>query len=86
MSEPDGFEVPVHRSLTEPILFAGVPRRIALLNGTLMAAFALGAQSLIAVPIGVVFHIVFALLTRIDPNFFDVLLANVKRSRKWRAF
>lgn len=86
MTEPDGFEVPVHRSLTEPILFAGVPRKIALLNGTLMAAFALGAQSLIAVPIGVLFHIIFALLTRIDPNFFDVLLANVKRSRRWRAF
>lgn len=86
MNEADGFEVPLHRSLTEPILLAGVPRKIALLNGTLMAAFALGAQSLIAVPIGILFHIIFALLTQIDPNFFDVLLANLKRSRRWRAF
>ena len=86
MSESDGFEVPLHRSLTEPILLAGVPRKMALLNGTLMAAFALGAQSLIAVPIGIGFHLVFALLTRVDPNFFDVLFANIKRSKRWRAF
>ena len=86
MNESDGFEVPLHRSLTEPIFFAGVPRKIALLNGTLMAAFALGAQSLIAVPIGALFHIIFAMLTRIDPNFFDVLFSNLKRSRRWRAF
>lgn len=86
MNDVDGFEVSLHRSLTEPILFAGVPRKIALLNGTLMAAFALGAQSLIAVPIGAVFHMVFACLTRIDPNFFEVLIANLKRSKRWRAF
>lgn len=86
MSDSDGFEVPLHRSLTEPILFAGVPRRLALINGTLMAALALGAQSLFAIPVGLVFHAVFAALTRIDPDFFEVLIANLKRSRYWRAF
>lgn len=86
MNIEDGFEIPIHRSLTEPILFAGVPRKIALLNGTLMAAFALGAQSLIAVPIGMLFHFVFATVTKVDPNFFDVLFSNLKRSRRWRAF
>ena len=30
-----GFEAPVHRALTEPILLAGAPRAIAILNGTL---------------------------------------------------
>ncbi|MBL4818867.1 MAG: VirB3 family type IV secretion system protein [Deltaproteobacteria bacterium] len=84
MSEADGFEVPVHRSLTEPILFAGVPRKIAILNGTWTAALTLGAQSLIALPVGVAFHIVFALLTKIDPNFFDVLFSNLRRTKVWR--
>ena len=26
----EGFEVPIHRSLTEPILLAGLPRNVAL--------------------------------------------------------
>ena len=43
-----GFEVPLHRSLTEPILLAGAPRGIAILNGTLAAALGLGLQLWIA--------------------------------------
>src|SRR3546814_17766738 len=39
MSAPDtfaaGFEVPLHRSLTEPILLGGAPRTVAIANGTL---------------------------------------------------
>ena len=34
----DGFEVPLHRSLTEPILLGGAPRTVAIANGTLAAA------------------------------------------------
>ena len=39
----DGFEMPIHRSLTQQIMLAGVPREIAILNGTAVAAFGLGA-------------------------------------------
>jgi len=84
MNGDDGFEVPIYRSLVEPILYAGVPRKLALINGTMTAAFALGAQSLIAIPIGVVFHIVLARLTKIDPNFLGTLLANLRRTKRWR--
>jgi len=38
----EGFEVPLHRSLTEPILLAGAPRTVAIANGTLAAALGLG--------------------------------------------
>ena len=31
----DGYEVPLHRSLTEPILMAGAPRAAAIAIGTL---------------------------------------------------
>ncbi|MQU46284.1 conjugal transfer protein TrbD, partial [Pseudomonas helleri] len=30
-----GFEIPLHRSLTEPILMGGAPRTVAIANGTL---------------------------------------------------
>ena len=35
---PEGYVIPVRRSLTEPILMGGVPRTAAILNGTLAAA------------------------------------------------
>ena len=43
-----GFEVTVHRALTEPILLAGAPRAVAILNGTLSAAIGLGLRLWIA--------------------------------------
>ena len=36
-----GFHVPVHRSLSDPILLGGAPRTVAIANGTLAAAIAL---------------------------------------------
>ncbi|MFT4053914.1 MAG: VirB3 family type IV secretion system protein [Novosphingobium sp.] len=46
--EIEGFEVPLHRSLTEAILLGGAPRGIAILNGTLAAAMGLGLQQWVA--------------------------------------
>jgi type IV secretion system protein VirB3 len=43
-----GFEAPVHRALTEPILLAGAPRAVAILNGTVSAAIGLGLRLWIA--------------------------------------
>ena len=42
MSVPEGYEVPIHISLTVPILLGGAPRGLAIINGTLSAAFGLG--------------------------------------------
>ena len=39
-----GFYAPVRRSLTEPILMAGAPRTVAIINGTLAAAVGLGLR------------------------------------------
>ena len=44
MSHLPGFEVPLYRSLTDPILLGGAPRNIAILNGTLAAALGLGLR------------------------------------------
>ena len=41
---PDGFELVLHRSLTEPILMGGAPRAAAILTGTLSAILALGLR------------------------------------------
>ncbi len=41
---PPGFEAPLYRALTEPILLGGAPRTVAIANGTLAAAIGLGLQ------------------------------------------
>ena len=40
----EGFEIPVRRSLTEPVLMAGAPRTAAIAIGTVAAAVGLGLQ------------------------------------------
>ena len=40
----EGFEIPLHRALNEPILMGGAPRSVAIFNGTLAAALGLGLQ------------------------------------------
>ena len=54
-----GFEVPLHRSLTEPILLAGAPRAVAIVNGTIAAALGLGLRLWIAgIAFGLIGHAV----------------------------
>ena len=69
-----GFEVPVHRSLTEPILIAGAPRSFAILNGTLAAAIGLGLRVWLAgLVIWLVGQALAVWVTRKDPDFLFVL-------------
>jgi type IV secretory pathway TrbD component len=81
----EGFEAPLHRALTEPILLAGVPRGIAILNGTLAAALGLGLQMWIAgVAIWLVGHSLSVFAARRDPDFAPVLVRHL-RQRGWFA-
>jgi type IV secretion system protein VirB3 len=44
----EAYSAPVHRALYEPILLAGAPRGVAILNGTLAAALGLGLRAWLA--------------------------------------
>ena len=73
-SSMPGFEVPLHRSLTEPILIAGAPRSIAILNGTLSTAIGLGLRLWLAgLLIWLAGHALAVWVTRKDPAFLTVL-------------
>ena len=78
MNRPDGFEVPLHRSLVEPMLLAGLPRTVALVLWTSVGAFAFGLHQLWVLPIGVALHLAAAAATKADPHFFDVVLVAVR--------
>ena len=74
-----GFEAPVHRSLIEPILLAGAPRAVAILNGTVSAALGLGLRLWIA---GLVFwaigHMAAVWAAKRDPFFVEVVRRHVR--------
>ena len=80
-----GFEVPLHRSLTEPILLAGAPRSIAILNGTIAAALGLGLQMWLAgLLVWAVGHSVSVFAAHRDPAFAPVLIRHL-RQKAWLA-
>lgn len=79
---PDGFEVVIHRSLTEPILFAGLPKNFALVLWTLSMCIVLGLYQIWFLPITLVAHFFFAALARRDPYFFDVFLRAVRGQKR----
>jgi type IV secretory pathway TrbD component len=78
----DGYEVPIHRSLTEPILLAGMPRNVTLVFWTSAGAIALGAQQLWLGIIAAGLHVAGAALTKRDPYFFDVLRRAIHRGQR----
>jgi type IV secretion system protein VirB3 len=80
-----GFEIPIHRSLTEQILLAGVPRTIAILNGTFITALALGLHAFSAVPLGVILHLLAVSATRKDAQFFDCFRRHIKQKNYYSA-
>lgn len=76
---PDGYSVPLHRALTEPILLAGAPRMAAILNGTLASALGLGLQMWAAGLLYWIFaHGLCVWAARRDAKFMDVLVRHVR--------
>jgi type IV secretion system protein TrbD len=73
-SASPGYDVVLHRALTEPILIAGAPRSFAILNGTLAAAIGVGLRVWIAgALIWLIGHATAVWVTRKDPAFLTVL-------------
>lgn len=68
-----GFAAPVHRALAEPILLAGAPRGLAIVNGTLAAAVGIGLHLwLVGLGIAVAGHALAVIAARRDPQILPV--------------
>ena len=78
-SLPNGFSVPLHRSLTEPVMMAGAPRAVTILNGTLAAALGLGLQLWLAGAVyWAVAHGAAVYAAKKDPKFMEVLVRHIR--------
>jgi type IV secretion system protein VirB3 len=79
-----GFEAPLHRALTEPILLGGAPRAIAIVNGTVAAAMGLGLQMWIAgIVLWLVGHSLAVFAAKRDPDFAPVLARHLRQKAWW---
>ena len=75
----EGFSIPVHRSLTEPILMGGAPRGAAILNGTIAAALGLGLQIwVLGIAFWVIAHGICVFAAKRDPKFLEVLTRHIR--------
>jgi type IV secretion system protein VirB3 len=76
----EGFEVPLYRSLTEPVLLAGAPRAVAVVNGTIAAALGLGLRLWLAgLILWIVGHSLAVFAAKRDPDFVEVLLRHLRQ-------
>ena len=81
---PEGFEVPLHRALVEPILLGGVPRTIAIVNGTAAAALGLGLQQWTAgLALWALGHTLGVFAARRDSDFATVLARHIRQKGYW---
>jgi type IV secretion system protein VirB3 len=77
-----GWSVPLHRSLSEPILMGGIPRSLAITLGTFAAAIGLGLQLWVAgFALYLIGHAVALWLTRHDPQFIAVFARHLHAAR-----
>ena len=74
-----GFYAPVHRALTEPILLAGAPRAVAIVNGTLAAAVGLGLRLwIVGGMIWLLGHVAAVWAAKRYPAFVDVVRRHLR--------
>lgn len=86
MEEVRGYFAPVHRSLTEPILLGGAPRAVAIANGTIAAAIALGLRLWIAgLVIWAIGHFAAVWAARREARFMDVARRHLRYPPHFRA-
>ena len=71
-----GCVVPIHQSLTKPVLMCGIPRDLFLLNGTFAASFVM-MKCYPLILINVFLHVVALSFAKKDEQFFEALKRHI---------
>lgn len=72
------WKIPVHRSLTQPNYWMGVPRGILLLEFLGLILGGIIFKTFIVIPVVVGVHFLFRYFGQKDPMFLDVFLRSIK--------
>ena len=76
----EGFEIPLHIALTQPVLMGGAPRTFAILNGTLALVVGMGLHLWwLGFPFGAALHTAAMLMSKRDPHWFDVFRHHLRQ-------
>jgi type IV secretion system protein VirB3 len=79
---PDGFQVPVHRSVTQPLLVAGLPRALAYGLWTLTFACVFGLRQYWVLAIAAGLHALFAAIAKREPHFVEIVRRALRNQRR----
>ena len=77
----EGLISPVHHGLVQPLLLGGIPKRAAILNGTLTACLVQGTKIWWLLGVGVLLHALAYWATQRDPEWMAVGLKYWKTAR-----
>lgn len=80
ISVDDVWEIPVHRSLTQPNYWMGVPRGVLLLEFIGLILGGILFKTFIVIPVVIGVHFLFRYFGQKDPLFMDVFLRSVRHS------
>lgn len=80
VSVDDVWEVPVHRSLTQPNYWMGVPRGVLLLEFIGLILGGILFKTFVVIPVVIGIHFLFRYFGQKDPLFMDVFLRSVRHS------
>ena len=81
-SRTDGLEVPLHRSIVEPMSLMGLPRTLAIPLWLTTSAFVFALHQIWFLPVGIVLHVICAAASKSDPYFFDILPVALRAQRR----
>ena len=78
--EIEGYEIPLHVALTQPVLMGGAPRTFAILNGTLALVIGMGLHLWwLGFPAGLALHAAAVLMSKSDPHWFDIFRRHLRQ-------
>lgn len=80
-NKPEGFYLPIHKSLVDPLLIGGIPRNLCLAIWSIGIAIGVMLQMywFFIVVIGV--HISVRRMTKRDPDFFATVISHLHDKR-----
>lgn len=79
--KPDGYYIPVHKSLIDPFLMAGVPTNFFIMLSSMTVSIGVMLKMYWFMGIAIVMYLVVRNYTKKDPQFFETLLAHFKEKR-----